>query len=88
MGTASIGVINYIDCIGGAVGIKGAIVLSIIIMLGSVCALHIPVVIIYYTRGMKGVVKFREGWESLWSTPAEDEYSTDDDDHTGNTPLW
>lgn len=90
----AIGIFDYINQIGAKVGTINAIILSIIIVLGGVCMLHIIPVIMYYVAGMKPVIKFRERWESLWMSHAEYEYDDNNDDeyddnnHVGYTPLY
>ena len=94
---SAIGVLDYVKHIDDAtIGTTGAIILSAIIVLGFVCSLHIIPVYIYHISGMKPVLKFRKGWESLWISCAcaEDEYDDDNDDgyddnnHVGYTPLY
>ena len=83
---SAIGVLDYVKHINGAtIGTTAAIILSTMIVLGFVCSLHIIPVIMYHVAGMKLVLKFRAGWESLWMSYTEDEY--DDNDNVGYTPL-
>lgn len=91
---SAIGVLDYVKHINGAtIGTTGATILSAIIALGFVCSLHIIPVYIYHISGMKPVLKFRAGWESLWISCAENndddnDDGYDDNDHVGYTPLY
>lgn len=89
-----IGIFDYINQIGGKPDTIGAIILSIILIFGCICSLHIIPVIMYHVVGMKLVIKFRKAWESLWMSHAEYEYDDNNDDeyddnnHVGYTPLY
>ena len=82
---SAIGVLDYVKHINGAtIGTTGATILSAIIVLGFVCSLHIIPVFMYHIMGIKPVLKFRAGWESLWISCAENNDDDNDDGYDDN----